>query len=312
MMVESLLTSAATEWRLSPRPLLASFASVTVLEVIQRSSEFLERKGVDSPRLQSELLLAHVLQLPRMKLYLNFERPLTSVELDAVRGLVKRRGQREPLQHIVGSTSFCGLEMKVSRDVLIPRPETELVAEHACRLLTAAAGNTPTALDFATGSGCLAIVMAVKCPAATVHATDVSAPALAIARENAARHEVAGRTRFHAGDGLAAVPEDLHFDVIVSNPPYIPSEAVATLQPEVRDHDPLLALDGGVDGLRFYKSLATGAAARLRPGGRLVLELGHDQAKAVGGLLAEAKWKVEGIYQDYAGVERILIARPLD
>src|ERR1051325_7530406 len=158
---------------------------MTVLEVIQRSTEFLAKKGVDSPRLQTELLLAHLLKLPRMQLYLNFERALSPVELDSLRDLVKRRGAREPLQHLVGSTSFCGLEIAVNRDVLIPRPETEQLAERAWRFLGGLRPEACTALDFGTGSGCVAIALAVKCPPARVIAVDLSEAALKVARQNA-------------------------------------------------------------------------------------------------------------------------------
>ena len=221
---------------------------MTVLEAIQRSTEFLARKGVDSPRLQTELLLAHLLKQPRMQLYLNFERVLTPAEVEGFRELIKRRGQREPLQHIVGSTSFCGLEIAVNRHVLIPRPETELLAERGWTFLNQLSTLNPqpsTALDFGTGSGCLAIALACKCPAAEVYAIDISPEALALARQNAARHGVAERIRFLQGDGFAALPEGSRFDLIISNPPYIPSGEIASLQPEVRDYDPRRALDGG-------------------------------------------------------------------
>jgi release factor glutamine methyltransferase len=283
---------------------------VTVLEVIQRSSDFLARKGVESPRLQIELLLAHVLQMPRMKLYLNFERPLAGPELETLRSLVKRRGEREPLQHIVGTAAFCGFEIAVNRDVLIPRPETELLAERAVQFLVAAPDSRPsTVLDFGTGSGCLAIFLAKQCPSATVHALDVSEAALRVARENAARHETAERIRFHAGDGFAALPGELAFDLIVSNPPYIPSAEISTLQPEVRDFDPIVALDGGADGLEFYRRLAMESPAFLKPGGRLMLELGDGQAAAAAALLSPPVWTVEAVEKDYSGRERILIAR---
>jgi len=183
---------------------------VTVLEAIQKSTEFLSRKNVGSPRLQTELLLAHVLGLPRMKLYLNFDRPLSAAETDALRVLVVRRGQREPLQHIVGSTSFCGLELRVSGQALVTRPETELLAELGWQFLQQqererpAAGG-PAALDFGTGSGCIAIALAVKCPSARITALDISAPALALAQENANTHQVAGHIEFLAGDGLTAL-----------------------------------------------------------------------------------------------------------
>jgi release factor glutamine methyltransferase len=306
---------------------------VTVLDVIQRSSEFLARHGVQSPRLQIELLLAHVLPMPRMKLYLNFERSLTEAELETLRRLVKRRAAREPLQHIVGSTSFCGFEMAVNRDVLVPRPETELLAEEAWEFLGCLEGKSvrphsnplplpsekaaapleaPSVLDFGTGSGCLAIVIALKCPAVIVRALDVSEAAVEVARRNAARHGLAERIRFHTGDGFAALPGGLRFDLIVSNPPYIPSGEIPALPPEVRDYDPVQALDGGADGLAFYRRLAADARTWLRAGGRMMLELGHQQAGAVSELLTQHDWAVELVKKDYSGHDRILIARPED
>jgi release factor glutamine methyltransferase len=282
---------------------------VTVLEVIQRSSEFLARKGVDSPRLQIELLLAHVLQLPRLKLYLNFERGLTEPELDQVRVLVKRRSQREPLQHILGSVSFCGLELAVDRRVLIPRSETELLAEAGWEFLNRVTAEAPVALDLGTGSGCLAIALAVKCPRAQIHAVDISADALAVARSNATRHAVAGRIQFLLGDGLQTVPCGLRCDLILSNPPYIPTAELASLQPEVRDHDPALALDGGPDGLAFYRLLALEAPRFLAAEGRLMVELGDGQSAALEDIFRRQNWIVERIAPDYAGRPRLLTAR---
>jgi release factor glutamine methyltransferase len=279
--------------------------------VIQRSSDFLGRRGVDSPRLQAELLLAHVLGLPRMRLYLDFERVVPPPQLEAVRELVRRRGEREPLQHLTGSTSFCGWEMAVTRDVLIPRPETEQLAERAVAFLRPRGEAPAAALDLGTGSGCLAIVIAAQCPAVVVDAVDLSAPALAVARANAARHAVDGRIRFHQGDGFQALPAGTPaaFDLIVSNPPYIPTADLAGLQPEVRDHDPRVALDGGADGLDFYRRLAVEAPARLRPGGRLMVEFGDGQESALGPLFTAAGWTVESVLPDDSGRPRILIAR---
>ena len=287
---------------------------MTVLEAIRRSTEFLAKKGVDSPRLQTELLLAHLLKQPRMRLYLEFERVLTPAEVDGIRGLIKRRGQREPLQHIVGSSSFCGLEIAVSRDVLIPRPETELLAERGWTFLNQLSTINPppsTALDFGTGSGCLAIALACKCPAAEVYAVDISSEALALARQNAARHGVAERIRFLQGDGFAAAPEGARFDLIISNPPYIPSGQVASLQPEVRDHDPRRALDGGADGLDYVRRLAAEAPRFLKPLGRLMLEFGDGQAEPLRQAFQEQKWIVEAIEEDYNRQPRIMVARRL-
>ena len=282
---------------------------MTVLEVIQRSAGFLARKGVESPRLQIELLLAHALGVPRLKLYLDFEQQLTAADLGIVRELVRRRGNREPLQHIIGSTSFCGYEIRVNRDVLVPRPETEMLAERAWQWLSAVSASPSTALDFGTGSGCLAIALAARCPGAQIHATDISEEALRVARENAALNNLSDKILFHSGDGFAALPRDLPFDLIVSNPPYVPSAEIATLAPEVRDHDPRLALDGGADGLDFYHRLASEAASHLRSTGRMMLESGDGQSEQIRQIFVQHKWVVESVEADYTDRPRILTLR---
>ena len=306
---------------------------MTVLEAIQKSTEFLAKKGVESPRLQTELLLAHRLKLPRMKLYLNFERALTPAETDGLREFIKRRGQREPLQHIIGSTSFCGFEIAVNRHALVPRSETELLAESGWNFLSTLNPQPSTALDFGTGTGCIAIALAAKCPSAKVVATDVSADALALARENAARHNAAERIEFVQTDGFAALHNEseggaprrpdsskeewgsrssplrkMDFDLIISNPPYIPSAEIATLEPEVRDFDPRAALDGGVDGLDFYRKLAVESKPFLKPGGKIMLEFGDGQAGAIGKIFETEKWIVEAVREDYSQRARILVA----
>jgi release factor glutamine methyltransferase len=279
---------------------------VTVLETIQKSAEFLAKRGVESPRLQAELLLAHLLKMPRMKLYLNFERPLTEQETEALRQFVKRRGLREPLQHIIGSTSFCGYEIAVDCRALVPRPETEILAELGWTFLSTV-GSGQTALDFGTGTGCIAIAVAAKCPAARVIAIDVSADTLALAAENARTNNVA-RIEFFHGDGFAAQPGGARFDLIISNPPYIPTAEIETLQPEVRDFDPRPALDGGADGLDFYRMFAAQAGPLLKPGGKVMLEFGDGQAPAVRKLFEDEKWIVEAVKDDYSQRARILIA----
>jgi len=305
---------------------------VTVLEAIRKSTEFLAKKGVESPRLQTELLLAHLLELPRVKLYLNFERALTPAETDALRELIKRRSQHEPLQHITGSTSFCGLEIAVSRHALIPRPETELLAEAGWNFLSTLNSQPSTALDLGTGTGCIAITLAVKCPAAKITATDISADALALAGENAARNGVAERIEFQKGDGFTVVQSEgrvtrvpevniqinvedsqssplRKFDLIISNPPYIPSAEIATLQPEVRNFDPCAALDGGADGLDFYRRIATEAKPFLKPDGKMMLEFGDGQAAAIQKIFEAEKWIVEAVKEDYSHRARILIVK---
>lgn len=292
---------------------------MTVLEAIQKSADFLAKRGVESARLNAELLLAHQLKLPRMKLYLNFDRVLTAAETDGLRELVKRRGNREPLQHLTGSTSFCGCEIAVTRAALVPRPETELLAELGWQFLLAATkqsegGSTinsrlSTALDFGTGTGCIAIALAVKCPDAKIAALDLSADALALARQNAEANKVADRIEFHQGDGFGALTHPTQCDLIISNPPYIAAAEIETLQPEVRDFDPRAALDGGADGLDFYRRLAAEAKAFLKPTGKLMVEFGDGQAEAIRKIFEAEKWIVEAVKEDYSHRARILVAR---
>jgi release factor glutamine methyltransferase len=284
---------------------------MTILEVIQRSTEFLAKKNVDSPRLQVELLLAHVLKMPRMKLYLNFEQILGPADLETLRELVRRRGQREPLQHILGTVSFCGLELSVNKNVLVPRPETEVLAERAWKFLAAfPAQPSPRALDLGTGSGCLAIAMAIHAPNALVTAVDISDEALVVARENAARLQVLERIEFHKGDMLQALSDEDQFALIVSNPPYIPTAEMAALDPEVRDFDPRLALDGGPDGLDFYRRIAAGAAPFLQAGGKVMVELNDGGADLVSSLFDKHGWRVDAVEPDLNSRPRILIASP--
>jgi release factor glutamine methyltransferase len=293
---------------------------VTVLEAIQRSTDFLQKRGVESPRLQTELLLAHRLKIPRMKLYLNFDRVLTAEETDDFRELIKRRGQREPLQHITDSTSFCGFEITVNRHALVPRPETEILAELGWTFLSTLNSTSTlevgraypradlpiTALDMGTGTGCIAIALAAKCPNAKISATDISTDALALAKGNAEKNSV--QIEFLQGDGFSAVPKETRFDLIISNPPYIPSAEIETLEPEVRDFDPRTALDGGADGLDFYRMFAAQTKSFLKPDGKLMLEFGDGQAPAIREMFENEKWVVEAVKDDYSQRARILIA----
>jgi release factor glutamine methyltransferase len=280
---------------------------VTVLDVIQRSTAFLEKKGVESPRLQGELLLAALLRLRRMQLYLNFERELTDSELTAFREMIRRRGEREPLQYIVGSVSFCGFEITVNSSVLIPRPETELLAEQGWTFLSRhSAKNLATALDFGTGSGCLAIALAIKCDGTQVEALDVSCEALAVARKNAENHGLEKRIHFTQGDSLGSLQKQSSFDLIISNPPYVPTKEIETLQPEVRDFEPRAALDGGSDGLNYFRQFASQAESFLKPGGQLILEFGDSQLEAIREIFQAQNWIVMSVQNDYHQRPRII------
>ena len=296
---------------------------MTIIDTIRRGADYLAERGVESPRLQVELLMAHVLKLPRLKLYLQFDRVLTEAETAVLRDLVRRRGQRVPLQHLTGSAAFLGLDLHVSSDVLVPRPETETLAQLAQQRLDAliasrpAGGNPIACLDFGTGSGCLILSLATHLrssetetrPEVVLHALDRSAAALDMARRNAIAVAAPVPVEFHLGDGFAALSPGLRFDLIVSNPPYIPTAEVETLDPEVRDHDPRLALDGGADGLDFYRRLATEGPAWIKPGGWMLLELGDGQAESAGALLGAQGWLIESVEKDLSDRERVLIVR---
>jgi len=280
---------------------------VTVLEAIQKSTDFLTKKGVESPRLQTELLLAHQLKMPRMKLYLNFDRVLTTPETDGLRELIKRRATREPLQHITGTSSFCGHEIAVNRHALIPRPETELLAELGWKFLLER--HAPNALDFGTGTGCIAIAITAKCPTAKVTALDISTEALRLAKQNAEQNTVAERIHFLPSDGFAALTRSNQFDLVISNPPYIATPEIATLEPEVKDFDPRGALDGGADGLDFYRRLAAETRPFLKADGKIIVEFGDGQAEEIKTIFETAKWIVEAVHQDYSQRARMLTAR---
>lgn len=242
-----------------------------------------------------------------MRLYLQFDSPVAPASEERAREMVKRRGQREPLQQITGSTSFCGLDIAVTRDVLVPRPETELLAEKAWQFLQSLAGGR--ALDFGTGSGCIAIAMAAKCPAAVITAVDVSPGALELARSTALKLGVEGRVEFVNANGLASLAATGHYDLVVSNPPYIPTGEIETLAPEVRDYEPRVALDGGEDGLAWYRRFAAEGGPLLAAGGRMMLEFGDGQAPAITTIFEQENWVVEQVVEDYTQRPRILMAR---
>ena len=287
-------------------------APVRVLEVIQRSASFLQTRGVESPRLQIEWILAHTLRIPRLQLYLQFDRLLDAATLDRIRSAVQRRGQREPLQHILGTAPFCGLELEVSRAVLVPRPETELLAEQAwtwLHLHFPPGSPKPQVLDWGTGSGCLALAVATHHPAAQITAIDISPESLAVANRNAQRLQLESRIVFIESAGTSRLPPESRFHLVVSNPPYIPSQDIASLEPEVRDHDPVLALDGGPDGLTAYRTIAHSLPRHLDPRGVLLLELGDNQAPGVSRILVEAGWIVLEVRPDHSGRERFLAAQ---
>lgn len=278
---------------------------LTVLEIIKRTTEFFQKHGIESPRLNAELLVGHSLGLKRMQLYLQFERPLAEVELAKIRPLVKRRSDREPLQYIVGTTEFSGLVLKVDRRALIPRPETELLVEVA----KAQVPPPRRIIDLGTGTGAIALALAKHFAEAAVSAVDVSAEALALARENATTLGLAERVRFMQSDWFAAVPAGEKFDLIVANPPYLSDAETKETSPEVQRFEPWNALSAGPDGAEALRKIIAAAPAWLEVGGCLLLETGiaqHAQlleaAKAAGFASAESR-------RDLTGRDRYVLAR---
>ena len=272
----------------------------TTLKILDWTKEFLVSRGVENARLEAEWLLCAATGLDRVGLYLNFEKPLNDDELAAYRVMVARRGRREPLQHILGTKEFCGLEFEVSPDVLIPRHDTEALVIEALARMSAA----QTVLDIGTGSGCIAIALACRFPGASVTAVDISEAALVVARRNAEKNGVA--IEFLQGSLLEPVT-GRHFDLIVSNPPYIPSSDIETLESEVRDFDPRAALDGGADGLDVYRAVIPDATALLNSGGWLLVEVGVGQAADVAQMFRAAGIYGEPITTcDGAGIERVV------
>jgi release factor glutamine methyltransferase len=273
-----------------------------VLEVLQSTTAYFQQKKIDNARLNIEHLLAHVLGKTRMDLYLEFDRPLGDRELDALRELVRRRAQGVPLQHLLGTVEFHGRTFACDARALIPRPETEQLVEWILKLDVP---PEPRCVDVGTGSGVIALTLAAEWPAAKVQAVDAVDAALELARENAARLDLTARVEFLAGSLLEACPGP--FDVIAANLPYIPAADLSALAPEVQ-HDPASALDGGGDGLALISACIAQAPAKLAPGGRLALEIGHDQAARVRGLLDRAGFADIRVEKDYQGIERFVLA----
>ncbi len=317
--------------------------SNTIAGIISQAVADLVERGVPTPRLDAEVLLAHALGLTRTSLYARLHDSPSTTDTTRYHQLIRRRQQREPLQYITGLQEFWSLEFQVTPAVLIPRPETELIVETALRLLSqppvvsreekspesrvqspeskvwqSAIRNPPAPsvggqsaihiLDVGTGSGCIAIALAKELPDAEIWATDISNAVLAIAQENAQRHSVAERVHFLQGDLLAPFhKQGLTFDLIASNPPYIIYDEIPILQPEVCDWEPLSALDGGPDGLNFYRRLLHESLQYLSSGGWLVMEIGHGQGAAVLQLAQQiSELMASSCILDYEGRERVI------
>ncbi len=277
---------------------------LTIGEIIERTKQYLAKCKVDSPRLDAEILLCHVLGKERIYLYVNFDQPLSVEEVDLYRELVRRRGKGEPVAYILGRRSFLQLELLVNSSVLIPRPETELLAEVGIRFCRAKAGVR--LLDIGTGSGALTLGILHNSPGAKALAVDISTAALAVARENADRLGLAQRVDFVQSDVYEAVGEK-DFDLIVSNPPYIVSADLAGLGREVKQ-EPRLALDGGLDGLDCYRRIVGRAKDFLRADGLLAMEIGCEQGQDLSALVQQAGFSYCKVLKDYAGLDRIVLA----
>jgi release factor glutamine methyltransferase len=273
----------------------------TPLRLIGWTQDFFAKKGIDAPRLTAELLLAAALSCDRVRLYLDFDKPLGDPELARYRDLVRRRGEGEPTAYLVGRKDFYGRPFRVDPRVLVPRPETELVLEAAL----AALPEGGRALDLCTGSGCLGISLALERKGAKVVATDVSEEALAVARENAAA--LGAVVDLASGDLWSAVHGAEPFDVVVANPPYVPTGELAGLAREVR-REPCIALDGGADGLSFLRRIVAGAPPRLRPGGVLCVEMHESHAGVLPGLCLAAGFERAEARRDLAGLPRFTVA----
>ena len=279
---------------------------MTVLELIQNTTAFFQRKGVESPRLSIEYLLAEALGKRRLDLYLDYDQRLPEQILEPLRDKVRRRSEGEPLQHLLGSWEFFGRRFKTDRRALIPRPETERLAELILNQIPASTSPGTRLADVGTGSGVLAITLALERAGLEVVATDLSADTVALARENAGVYEVDGRIAWLQTDLLSGVDTD--FDFLVANLPYVPSAEIAKLSREVQ-HDPPLALDGGEDGLDVIRRFVGQAPSRLKPEGRVYLEIGISQSGGVVDILRKEKFSDISVEKDYQGVDRFVIAR---
>jgi release factor glutamine methyltransferase len=279
----------------------------TIRRVLRWTAEDFEARGLDSARLDAELLVAHALDLERVSLYLDMDRPLSAAELADIRALVKRRRMREPVAYILGHRDFYGRTFEVSPAVLVPRPDTETLVERALGRL----GEAPVerVLDLCTGSGIIAVTLAAECPELQVDGTDASEEALEVARRNAERHGVADRVRWMQGDLFDAVPEGQRYGLVTANPPYVAEADLDRLAPEITEWEPRLALAAGPDGLDVLRRMAAGLGRVLTPGGTVLVELGQGQAGAVSAAFESHGVTPVGVHRDLGGIERVIEAR---
>lgn len=275
----------------------------TIGALLQWTQQYFAGKGIDSPRLDAEILLAHVLHKERIYLYAHYDEPLNGEELAAYRSMVKKRADRLSVAHILGTKAFMGLDFKVSEDVLIPRPETEMLVE---TVVTAAEGTAPVIIDIGTGSGAIVLSLLHYLPQATGTGVDISTKALAIATGNGRSLGLDDRVTWIESDLFTQVPPGT-CDWLVSNPPYLTQGDMEQLQPEVR-HDPALALYGGDDGLDFYRRIAADSPAYVKVGGHCAVEIGAGQADDVTAIFCTGgAYEHDQTVKDYGGIDRVLV-----
>ena len=281
----------------------------TIIKLVQWTTTYFDNHGIDSPRATAEILLAHVLNTKRIDLYLRYDQPLIPAETERFKALIKRRLNREPVAYILESKEFWSMVLRVTRDVLIPRPETECLVEKSLEMLALDSNmKSKLILELGTGSGAVILALASENPRHSYWATDISINAVRVARQNAIQNELNGKIHFITGDWFAPLCSKTgFFDLIVSNPPYIKSGDLKRLQPEIHAHEPLLALDGAVDGLHCLRHIIQSAYLFLKPRGVLILEIGHDQKAPLRQMIAECgEYEEVNFYQDYSGYDRIL------
>lgn len=278
----------------------------TIMKILNWTKQYFADKGVENPRLDAEVLLCAVLKCERINLYVDFERPLTENELAQFKQYVVRRAKHEPLAYILGEKAFMRNMFKVTPDTLVPRPETELLVESIVMAAEAVGGDVKI-LDIGTGSGAIIVSLLDYLPQAKGVGVDISAGALTVAKENAVSIGVAERVGFLRSDVFSALPLDKKFDIIVSNPPYIPAGDIAGLAKDVQQ-EPIGALDGGADGLDFYRRITKEAPLHMVEDGLLAFEIGIYQGEAVAELCRQAGFGAVAIRKDYAGIERMVFA----
>lgn len=276
----------------------------TLLEILNLSVEHLQKKGVDEPRLSSELIITHVLNIKRLDIYLQFERVLTDEEISKVRTLLKRRSEHEPIQYILGETEFYGLKFSVDKSVLIPRSDTEILVQTAVEYIK---DKPLSVFEIGTGSGCIAVSLAKKCKNINITACDISDEALKLAALNAKVNGVAEKIKFINMDILKKFP-DSKFDVIISNPPYISKTVIESLDKQVKDFERLGALTDGGDGLTFYRRINEIIPEILKQGGSVFLEIGYDQAESVKSIYEKSLKEVK-TSRDYSGNNRVFTGK---